>query len=337
MTAAVPPDVRNPPLPATPKPGPLRQVAGQKDPRTEALNRVISMLLQGLALHSYCQNDEEFSAFQKRIRNLREEIARVDDEDTGLLVVGSAVRTDRGESSDRELTPRQKDLEAAISMISESLLSVARTPDAQAVALRQSEHDVITARQPDEIVAAAVKLASCLEGIRTQILRRNDALLTPSQHYTPSDIDSVTGLPDARQALDALSAAWKHRKRYCAAVFGVRRLDAINARFGFQAGDDVLRIVTQHLAEYFARDYLLFRWRGPCVLCIMEKRMPMALIAAEVKRVASMRLQQAMTMKNRDAIVAISMSCALISLETDSVEDVIARLEDFITVQIMDS
>ena len=309
-----------------------------KAPRTEALNRVISMLLHGLALHSYCQDDGEFTAFQRRIRNLREEIARIDDEESGLLVVGSASRSpDRGEAPDRDLTPRQKDLEAAISMISESLLSVARGSEAHAVALRQSERDVVSARQPDDMASAAARLSVCLDSLRVQILRRNDSVLAPAQHYAPSDIDSITGLPDARQALDALSAAWKHRRRYCVSVFGVRRLDAINARFGFQAGDDVLRVVTQHLAEYFARDYLLFRWRGPCVICIMEKKMPMPLMVAEVKRVASMRLQQNMTMKNRDAIVAISMSCALISLESDSVEDVVARLEDFITAQILES
>ncbi len=318
---------------------PLRPTA---DPKVLALNRVTAMLLHGLALHAYCHEDDEFAAFQKMVRNLREEIARIDDGDegsNGLLVVGSSVKgvkVDR-DAPPRELTPRQKDIEAAISMISESLLSVARIPEPQALALRQSEHDLLSACQPEEIAAAASRLTVCLDNLRVQLLRRNDALLTSSRHYTPGEIDSVTGLPDASQAMDALVEAWKHRKRYCVTVFGVRRLDAINARFGYTAGDDVLRVATQHLAEYFARDYLLFRWRGPCVLCIMEKKLPMPLIAAEVKRVASMRLQQNMTMKNRDAIVAISLTCSLISLETESVDDVVARLEDFITAQILSS
>ncbi len=308
-----------------------------QEEQTKALNRVLSMLLQGLALQSYCQDDDEFQAFQNKVRRLREEIARIDDEDSGLLVVGSTARAvDRGEGSERELTPREKDLQAAISMISESLLSVARSPEAQAMALRQSQHDVTTARTGEEIAAAAARLSVCLDGIRLQILRKEDDVLAPSQHYNPTEIDSVTGLPDARQALDALSAAWKHRKKYCAFVFGVRRLDAINARFGFHAGDDVMRVVSQHLAEYFGRDYLLFRWRGPCILCIMEKRLPQPLMTAEVKRVAGMRLEQSVTMRNREAIVAISLSCDLISLETNAVEDVITRLEEFITKQIFE-
>jgi GGDEF domain-containing protein len=300
-----------------------------RDQRTESLNRVISMLLQGLALQNFCSDDEEFEAFQRKVRKLREEISKIDDEDTGLLVVGSSARApDRGDAV--ELTPRQKEIQAAVSMISESLLSVARPPEAQSQALRESEYEVASARTTDEIMAAAARLSVCLESIRAQILRRNDAALLPSQSYAPSDIDSVTGLPDARQAMDALSAAWKHRKRYCAAVFGILRLDSINQRFGFQAGDESLRVVTQHLAEYFARDYLLFRWRGPCLLCVMEKKLPMPLIVAEVKRVAGMRLQQAMTMKNRDAIVAISMTCNVISLETESVDEVVTTIEQFI-------
>ena len=73
---------------------PMAQQTSQspRDQRTESLNRVISMLLQGLALQNFCSDDEEFEAFQRKVRKLREEISKIDDEDTGLLVVGSSAR-----------------------------------------------------------------------------------------------------------------------------------------------------------------------------------------------------------------------------------------------------
>jgi hypothetical protein len=49
-----------------------------------------------------------------------------------------------------------------------------------------------------------------------------------------------------------------------------------------------------------------------------------------------MRLEQAVTMRNREAIVAIALSCDIISLETNSVDDVISRLEEFITKQVFE-
>lgn len=293
------------------------------------------MLLHGLALQSYCLDDSEFDGFQRKVRNLRDEIAHIGGEDAA--VPAAAAAPGDGETGALpQAAHRQSALETAIAAVSESLLALARATDSQAHALRQSEHELMTATQGDELAGAAARLSVCLDGIRNQILRKSDTLLMPSQHYSACDVDSATGLPDARQAMDALAEAWKHRRSYCAAIFGVRRLNAINARFGYQAGDDVLRSVTQHLAEYFAREYLLFRWRGPCVLCIMEKKMPLPLIAAEVRRVASMRLEQTMTMKSRDAIVAISLSCSLISLEADSFEQVIARLEEFLNSQILE-
>jgi len=308
----------------------------EQEQQTKSLNRVLSLLLQGLALQSYCQDDAEFQFFQAKIRNLREEIAKIDEDSAGLPETGGTDMrpADRGDGV--EVTPRQKDLQAAIFMISESLLSIARSPESQANVLRQSQYDVVTAKTGEEIASAAARLSVCLDGIKMQILRKEDSVLAPSQHYNPTEIDSVTGLPDARQALDALSVAWKHRKKYCASVFGVRRLDAINARFGFHAGDDVMRVVSQHLAEHFGRDFLLFRWRGPCILSVMEKKLPLPLMSAEVKRVAGMRLEQAVTMRNREAIVAIALSCDIISLETNSVDDVISRLEEFITKQVFE-
>ena len=303
-----------------------------EDHRTQALNRVLALLIRGISLRFFCCDDREFEEFQRKLRTLREDIARIDDDDSGMVVVGSGPRLidTSGEcDADPRTAGRRKELDAAISMISESLLSAARSGQERENELRESEQAMVVARTSGELAAAAIRLTVVLESIRAGVLRRNDATLMPSQHYAAADIDLVTGLPNTRPAMEALSSAWKHRKRYCAAIFGVQRLNAINARFGFQAGDDALRIVTQHLAESFARDYLLFRWRGPCLLCVMEKRMPEPLIVADVKRVASVRLQQSMAMKNREAIVSISISWSMIPLEADDVEGVVSRLEDF--------
>jgi hypothetical protein len=55
------------------------------------LNRIISVLLQGLALHSFCHDEGEFGVFQQSLRKLRDQFAVADDDDSRLLLAGSAI------------------------------------------------------------------------------------------------------------------------------------------------------------------------------------------------------------------------------------------------------
>ena len=64
-----------------------------QDHQIDSLNRTITMLLQGIALHSFCHDESEFGVFQSSLRKLRDQMAVTEDEDSKLLLAGSAIRT----------------------------------------------------------------------------------------------------------------------------------------------------------------------------------------------------------------------------------------------------
>ena len=65
----------------------------------------------------------------------------------------------------------------------------------------------------------------------------------------PLELDPITGLAGhtaATRELLALTAAGESR---FVAIFCVERLDLINSRFGFAAGDQILMVFSQYLAQ----------------------------------------------------------------------------------------
>lgn len=75
--------------------------------------------------------------------------------------------------------------------------------------------------------------------------------------------DSLTGLPGRAQAEAELEMAHELAQECHVALFAVRRLDLINAKFGYLRGDQVLMKVVQYLAETVPNSQGLFRWT-PC-------------------------------------------------------------------------
>ncbi len=303
--------------------------------RAEALNRVISLLFQGIALYSFSFDTVEFEIFQRAMRKLREEIAAVDDEDSALILAGSAIRTleEHSSASETAITARQDEMEAALALVSDSLLKVGHISEALALELKESERDVASARKPEDAATARARLSRCLEEIRISVLRRNEGALLCSQIYQDNEIDALTGLPDSRKAIDAISAAWDRRDHYNAAVFGVRRFDTINARYGFKAGDEVLRVMSSSLADVF-QDHLFFRWRGPYLLALIDKTSSESVVAPELKRLAAARLQHTIALKDREVMLTISIAWKLVPLEAKSIEDMIHQLDELTTIRL---
>jgi GGDEF domain-containing protein len=307
-----------------------------RDHRIDSLNRVISVLLQGLALHSFSHDEAEFDVFQRALRKLREEISRVDDDDSALILAGSAIRIleeHRG-AAERSVAARQNELEAAMALISDSLLQVGHVSEALTLELKESERDIAAARQPAELASARARLAKCLEEIRLRAMRRNDSALVSARTYSDNEIDAVTGLPDSRQAMDALTAAWDQREDFQAAVFAVRRLDMINARYGFRAGDEVLRVSSDHVAGLFGEHSLLFRWRGPFLFALIDKRSEASRVVQELQRLASTRLQHTLAVKDREVMLSISMVWTLVALDAKNIEEMVRTLDDLTTMQL---
>ena len=211
-----------------------------------------------------------------------------------------------------------------LALVSESLLYMSGAGADIRLEVQEIERDLTLAPQLEVLEGARKRLAVCLEKVR------HDGAGNSSAPTAPGESDSLTGLPDFGYAVAAMCAVWNHREDHFAAIFALDRLDAINLRFGFKTGDQVLLTLSRHIAAHLAATDQFFRWRGPCLMALVKRQMPESLAAAEMSRAVSTRLEQAITIGKREVMVPISTSWNLFPLSAvETLESMVSHLNEF--------
>lgn len=303
--------------------------------QAEALNRIVSVLLQGISLHGFNYDPAAAVSFENSVRRLRGDFEETSDEASALLIAGSAIRLmeEYNRAAERHLAARQNEMEAALAMLSETVLEVSRATPEFMIRLKEIERDLSLSTRIDGIAAARSRLSQCLSDLRMAALA--DGAFPHSGRasgHNPgeSDTDPVTGLPNAAIATSAIGKIWNRRMDYYAVTFAVERLETVNLRFGFQAGDQMLLRLSQHITQQLTPSDQLFRWRGPCLMMLVERRMPETMVAAELSRITPVRLESAIAVRDREVMVPISAAWHLVALSgVSSVDELARKLNEF--------
>ena len=275
-----------------------------------------------------------FQIFQDAVRKLRAEFDRAADEDSAMLAAISAIRLleEHHGTAQRLLKARQNEVETVIGMLSETLLELAQARPVMMLRIKEIERDIAAALRPEEVVAARFRLGACISELKRELASAEDRAKRGRRTPTFPEIetDHVTGLPDAGCAIQAISARWNRRSGTYVASFVLDRLETINLRFGFRAGDELLLTLSQQVGQHLQPGDQLFRWRGPCLVMVMDRDMHDGLVASEVARVAGARTEQSIMVRDREVIVPVSPSWNVFPLGTaGSVDDLATRLNDF--------
>lgn len=298
--------------------------AAAAERRAEALGRVVSMLLQGIALHSFESASAEAMAFQTAIRKVRGDFEKVEDQDSTLLLAGAAIRLmeDYNDGIRRHSQAKQNEFEAAIGLLTEALLEVAHAGADTLVGFKEIERDLAAASSLEALRSARERLAGAVEEVREEVSNPLRKCGIPR-----GEVDRSTGLPDHGFAAGAIAEIWHSRDDYYAVVFTAERLETINMRFGFLAGDQILKMLSRNVAKSLTPDDRLFRWRGPCVMALIRRDAPEALVAADLARIAMARMEHAITLGEREVMLTISTSWNLFPLRTaDGIEELLRQM-----------
>lgn len=280
--------------------------------RIGSLNRLVSILLQGIALHSFRCDEAGFEAFQEEMLKLRHEIAGIDDEDSAFLLSAAAIRRleEYTNSAEAVLAAHRKSEAAALDLVVSSFADLVAPRDALGNRLRAAGNAFAGSLGTSESAGHISELQACVEEIRLRALRRS----LGTGYSDRMEFDGITGLPDARQAIDAITDAWDERQEYCAAVYSPMRLDMINSRFGMNAGDDALRKVASHIGENLSSGYRKFRWRGAQFLALADRRVVGPEAEKKMRRLATAKLEHTFTRNGHDVLFPIALTCGAIWL-----------------------
>lgn len=302
-----------------------RTVAAER--RSEALERVVSMLLQGIAMHCLESDAEHTQRFEEAIRKVRGDFEKVEDQDSALLLAGAAIRLmeDYNGTVQQRTRARQNEFEASVAMLSEAFLEASGANAQTMVLFKEIERDLAAATSVAAARSARERLARAVESVRE---RAADTLVRTG--VPRGEVDAATGLPDYGFAAGALAEIWPNRDRYFAAIFSAERLETINMRFGFAAGDRVLASLATHIGKSLGPSDRLFRWRGPCLMALIRRDLPEAMVAAELARTCQTRLEHAITLGDREVMMSVTTSWNLFPLAgAPGIEETLSRMNTF--------
>lgn len=144
--------------------------------------------------------------------------------------------------------------------------------------------------------------------------------------------DPLTGLPSRAFAEGELARMHSQPAECYLALFVVKRLALINARFGYARGDEVLLKVVSHLSELLPDFKTLFRWAPCAFLTIAPANMTYKELRSKVQIIEVARMTPVLEWEGRSAMVPVAMDCRLLSAKDfGAASDLFLRLDTLAT------
>ena len=169
-----------------------------------------------------------------------------------------------------------------------------------------------------------------------RILELNAALVNwqgvaaPARGQGATQNDPATGLPERASAEAAIDDAIRERRCVFAAVFVLERLDMVNTRFGYGAGDQIFLLYGQDLAQQLLAADRLFRWTGPALLALLERGGDLVRARADARGIAAKRFSRTIEIDSRSVLLSIGVKSAVFPVLESNRETLIGELESFV-------
>ena len=200
----------------------------------------------------------------------------------------------------------------------------------------------------EDVRVVKAHLGECLQSVRGEALRQKEegkaALesiqleLAQSQERMGGfsvgpNLDAATGLPGRVEGERGLHDALASPGTKFLLLAVINRLEAVNARFGFAIGDQVLALAAEHFRAALHTDDKLYRWNGPALLAVMCRTADISSVRDEVRRFADKKLEKIFVIGSRSVLLPISASWAIFPIVTP-VHALLRKVEIFTAAQV---
>ena len=325
-------------------------------PNTADLLRSVQALLTGIARCTLDGHEGDLESFRKSIQALA---AQVNEQATGAEVdsaVAAALNLLR-EHNEKVLnfhSSHISELKTVMRTMTETITYLSESRTRSVHQLNFMERELEQATQIDDIRLLRGRLISCLDIVREETVRlqsesqarsnevrqqidRAVRLPEPPMGFSSlgfSSMDNVTGLPARRAAEKAISDALGFGGTHAVAVFVVKRLSAINAKYGRAVGDEAMLRVANHFAQHLSAATFLYRWSGPALVALIQAHISPEDIKRSWAKAAAAKHEMSMEAKQRSIFVLVetSMSFQLVSKTTSS-DELFSHLDKFVADQ----
>lgn len=312
--------------------------------------RAMDIVMQGIALHTVPGKETSYDRFREALDRLAP-ILTGDTEPNHLLAAArelSHVLENHTRSTIDFIHRQNSEHQKIVSMLIETVIKIGSKSEASAAKLRGIERALAHAREPEGIRDLKIQLAACLETTRHEAdgQRIDGTTASVAQQKVspelsksagpiarPKKIDSVTGMPGKQEAEKALRSVVASPDGKYVIVAVVNRVNAVNARFGYAAGDQMLARCAKHFRAGLSASDELYRWQGPAFLAILSRNGRIDEVRAEFRRFAGEQLHQTVELGSRSVMIPISSNWSVLS-PSSSLEALYNKIEAFTSAQV---
>jgi GGDEF domain-containing protein len=199
------------------------------------------------------------------------------------------------------------------------------------------EEQIKAISSQEDLEAAKMRLLEQITSARTEVLevvgnpdsQASGGAIEPSRTSASMPVvDPLTGLASRAYAEFELGRALGQSDDCYLALFIVKRLALINAKFGYSRGDQVLLKVVLHLGQSLPGFDKLFRWSPCAFLAVAPPPTSYKELRAKVQVVELTRLTPTLEWEGRSAMVPVVIDCRIISVKDfGTASDLFLRLD----------
>jgi len=310
---------------------PVSQEPDSKPVEQVALEDCLLTLLRGIQKH-VAGADDELAALEARFketdnpRELVESAIRVLDRD--------GTRTNRAVSDLSKVIETLPGLQASAdhwNRMEERIKTLSAGLDLEVTKAHLCA-DVAVARA--EALHERQKMGTLFSGVLDKLKTAPEpGVVAPSEPESSLMMaDPLTGLPTRAYAEGELTRAHGQSGDCYMALFVVKRLALINAKFGYSRGDEVLLKVVTHLVQLLPNFNNLFRWTPCAFLTLAPPNLAYKDLRAKLQIIELARFTPTLEWEGRSAMVPVVIDCRLISVKDfDTPSELFLRIDTLST------
>ncbi len=318
------------------KGGPTPEEAAEA--HEERLRRCISLLMEGVRLHTCNEDDAYAPQFNRLMRQLGTQLESAKEDAEVLGVITAAI--DGMKNARRES-------EAVIAQTREESKLLSRflmTSLVESLALHKPEAAEIISglgpefervKTPEDLKAVREKLEYVFAPEETKPAKEDPAP-APVKEWNEAEVetetaDSPTGLRGRAKAKERLEASYHSGSTlFYATVFFLEGYGAIAERFGADAAQDCLIAASNYLLQSLGADDYLYHWDSNALLAIVSREGRFTDVTLEMLRICSARPQQSIRVGQRTVLAAMPIKPLVIAIhEVPEYEELLNQINQF--------
>jgi GGDEF domain-containing protein len=308
--------------------------------------QVICTLLEKIGAHAVRGDGSEYEAYVNNLDHIRDAVANVSTPESLLVTIGSAVQAmaDHKQRVGKFIQRQRSEIQTMVSMLTETVVTLGGDNTRHAQSVQEISARLESAVALEDLQELKTRLRQCLQDFREETVKQKsqmEGVITTLQHEVERgtatveaglEIDPATGLPGQMAAEAAMFDALKAGKRVYVATVVVNRMQSVNARFGYQVGDQVLSACKENIEKQLLPGDQMFRWSGPAMILLMERADTLEVVRGQLKRFLDARIEETYSMGSRAVLLPITMAWSAFKL-VSQVSIAVRQIQTFIASQ----